>query len=154
MRAFLAALSVCFVFLLAAPAPASAAPRHNGYRHAHHLRHHRHSVRAIRHRHWFAGGALSGPCRIAQSLGGPCGCFASELLFGHSVSGLWPVSSWLRFPRTTPHRGAAAIWPGRHVAVVIAANGDGTVIVHDSWATHRVSIRGLIFVEPNARVGI
>ena len=94
-------------------------------------------------------GNLPAPCRQAARLGGPCGCWASIHFFGRSVRELWPVSAWLSlFPRTSPRPGVAAIWAGRHVAPVIADNGDGTVTVADSWGTHRVSARGLIFVDP------
>jgi hypothetical protein len=91
---------------------------------------------------------LSGECRIASSLGGPCGCYASEAVFGHSVRNLWRANAWLKFPRTSPHAGAVAVWPGRHVAPVVANNGDGTITVADSWATHRVRVAGLVFVDP------
>jgi hypothetical protein len=91
---------------------------------------------------------LSRECRIARSLGGPCGCYASEVVFGHSVRNLWLADAWLKFPRTSPHAGAVAVWPGRHVARVLAANHNGTVTVDDSWATHRVRMAGLVFVDP------
>ena len=95
-------------------------------------------------------GNLPAPCRQAARLGGPCGCWASIHFFGHSVRELWPVSAWLSlFPRTAPRPGVAAIWAGRHVAPVVAASGDGTVTAADSWGTHRVSTRGLIFVDPH-----
>ena len=98
-------------------------------------------------------GVLSLPCRIARSLGGPCGCYASELVFGHSVRELWLANNWLGFPRTTPAAGMVAVWPHRHVAVIEEANGDGTVTVHDSWAVHRVSMRGLVIVDPHGGQG-
>jgi hypothetical protein len=92
---------------------------------------------------------LSSECRTAAALGGPCGCFASEQLFGHSVRDLWRADAWLRFPRTSPGPGTAAVWPGRHVALVEAVNGDGTVTVRDSWnAHHVVRTAGLVFVAP------
>jgi hypothetical protein len=91
---------------------------------------------------------LSQECRVALSLGGACGCYASEVVFGHSVRNLWPANAWLKFPRTSPHAGAVAVWPGRHVARVIAVNQDGTVAVDDSWVTHRVRVAGLVFVDP------
>lgn len=94
--------------------------------------------------------ALSRACQIARSKGGPCGCFASEILFGHSIRDLWLADNWLRFPHVAPGAGTAAVWPGRHVAPVVAANGDGTVTVHDSWATHRVRAAGLVFVRPRS----
>jgi len=90
---------------------------------------------------------LSGECRRAAALGGPCGCFASEYFFGRSIRSLWPHFAWLKFPRTSPHAGAAAI-SHRHVVPVLAAHGDGTITVHDSWGDHRVRAAGLVFVEP------
>jgi hypothetical protein len=45
-------------------------------------------------------------------------------------------------------RGAVAVWPGRHVAPVVANNGDGTITVAVSWAKHRVRVAGLVFVDP------
>lgn len=96
-------------------------------------------------------GNLPEPCRRAAALGGPCGCWASIHFFGESVRRLWPVSQWIaEFTRTTPRAGVAAIWPGRHVAPVLAVNDDGTVTVADSWATHRVRMAGLIFVDPHS----
>jgi len=42
-----------------------------------------------------------------------------------------------------------AQWRHRHVAPVIAGpHPDGTVTVADSWATHRVRMAGLMFVQP------
>ena len=95
---------------------------------------------------------LSRECRIASSLGGPCGCWASEYFFGHSVRDLWLAKAWLKFPHTAPQAGVVAVWPGRHVAPVVANNGDGTVTVADSWATHRVRVAGLVFVDPKPPV--
>jgi hypothetical protein len=95
---------------------------------------------------------LSRECRVASSLGGPCGCWTSEYFFGHSVRDLWLANEWLKFPRTEPQAGVAAVWPGRHVAPVVANNGDGTITVADSWATHRVRTAGLVFVDPKPPV--
>jgi hypothetical protein len=95
---------------------------------------------------------LSRECRIASSLGGPCGCWASEYFFGHSVRDLWLAKAWLKFPHTAPQAGVVAVWPGRHVAPVVANNGDGTITVADSWATHRVRVAGLVFVDPKPPV--
>jgi hypothetical protein len=97
-------------------------------------------------------GILSTACQIARALGGPCGCFASEYFFGRSVRTLWLANAWLAFPHVAPAAGTAAVWPNRHVAAVIAVNGDGTVTVRDSWAVHRVRVAGLVFVDP--RVGL
>jgi hypothetical protein len=98
--------------------------------------------------------ALSALCRQAASLGGPCGCVASEQLFGHSDRGLWAVSSWLaKFPRTSPAPGTAAVWPGRHVEAVVGVNGDGTVTTNGPYGVRRVSQRGLVFVDPGGHGG-
>jgi hypothetical protein len=100
---------------------------------------------------------LTEPCRQAARMGGPCGCWAEEHFFGrsdHVLNGmnLWLADEWRRvFPHVRPAAGTAAIWPGRHVAPVVAYNGGSTVTVADSWGTHDVSIRGLVFVDPYSR---
>jgi len=96
---------------------------------------------------------LPGPCRTAAAMGGPCGCWAAYTLLGrldHVWRGinLWLANDWLRFPHVEPAAGTAAVWPGRHVAPVVAVNRDGTVTIRDSWATHRVRMAGLVFVQP------
>jgi hypothetical protein len=149
MRAFLAALILCIGAVM--PARAYWVSDLQGARM--HVRHH---IAGMRVRNPATGpvvampfrGALSAACRIAASLGGPCGCFASEYFFGHSVRELWLANAWLSFPHVEPAPGTAAVWPNRHVAPVIAANGDGTVTVRDSWAVHRVRVAGLVFVDP------
>lgn len=88
---------------------------------------------------------LSGPCQQAAHLGGPCGCVASEKIFGHSVRGLWSVAAWSQFPRTSPAPGMAAIWPGRHVEIVTVVN-NGTVITSSGRHT---SVARLVFVDPH-----
>ena len=80
----------------------------------------------------------------------PCGCTASMLEFGKVIPGLPAVSQWLRFPRTSPHIDAAAIWPGRHVEIVSAVNGDNTVDTKGSVGWRHVSVARLIFVDPRA----
>jgi hypothetical protein len=92
---------------------------------------------------------LSAACRIAASLGGPCGCFASEYFFGRSVRELWRADAWLSFPHVAAAAGTAMVIPGRHVAPVLKNNGDGTVTIHDSWADHLASIAGKVFVDPH-----
>jgi hypothetical protein len=72
------------------------------------------------------------------------------LVFGRILPGLPAVSEWLRFPRTSPHEGAGAIWPGRHVEIVSAVNGDGTVDTRGSVGWRHVSVSRLIFVEPRS----
>lgn len=80
-----------------------------------------------------------------------CGCTASMIAFGQVLTGLPAVSQWLaQFSRTTPHIGAAAIWPGRHVEIVAAVNGDGTVDTRGSVGWSHVPVATLIFVDPRA----
>ena len=78
-----------------------------------------------------------------------CGCTASVIAFGRPVEGLNAVRSWYRFPRTSAHVGAAAIWPGRHVEIVTAVHGDGTVSTTGSVGFARVPVSRLAFVEPS-----
>jgi hypothetical protein len=83
-------------------------------------------------------------------MGGPCGCVASEKLFGHSVRELWLARNWLQFPRASPGPGTAAVWPGRrHVEAVVASNGDGTVTTDGPYGTRRVSLRSVVIVDPH-----
>jgi len=94
--------------------------------------------------------SLDGSCRTAARMGGPCGCWAAEHFFGSPIRELWLAANWLKFPRTSPAPGTAAIWPNHHhVAPVVGVNGDGTVIVRDSWGTHPVRMAGLTFVSPH-----
>ncbi len=120
-------------------------PDHAVHRHLQHG-----YVRAHNTRTGHAVSGLSVPCQIARALGGPCGCFASEQVFGHSVRELWLADAWLKFPRTVPHAGAVAVWPHRHVALAVSGPHGGRITVRDSWATHDVSLAGLVFVEPRS----
>jgi hypothetical protein len=114
-----------------------------------------------------AGEALPAPCYAALSHGSygrltPCGCWTQGYVFGRYdrwmvVAGkrvnLWIADNWAHvFPRTRAHRGAVAVWPGRHVAPVVGdpeiVRGVEYVEVADSWRTHRVRTAGLIFVDP------
>jgi len=97
-----------------------------------------------------SSGNLSRQCRIAAGEGGPCGCWAAEhfglpRMLGHL--NLWLANAWLAFPHVEAAPGTAAVWPGRHVAPVLAVAAD-KVMVADSWATHWVKRRGLVFVRP------
>jgi hypothetical protein len=154
MRVILAALFVCLsvpAFATSWNGPQHGTAFHNSAREMHGSVWHWHQKKMmVRVANTVTGGPhrLSGECRIANSRGGPCGCYASEVVFGHSVRNLWRADAWLKFPRTMPHAGAVAVWPGRHVARVVANNGDGTITVADSWATHRVRVAGLVFVDP------
>jgi hypothetical protein len=155
------AILVAFLVFVSVPAsamswngPQHGAVFHNSARAMHDSVWHWHQKKMmVRVANTVTGGPhrLSGECRIASSRGGPCGCYASEVVFGHSVRNLWRADAWLKFPRTTPHAGAVAVWPGRHVARVVANNGDGTITVADSWATHRVRVAGLVFVDPRGQ---
>ena len=143
MRAFAAALLLC---VLVFPAHAGwMIPTHTAQRIA--VRNHETGPAIV------VRSALSAACHLASSLGGPCGCFASEQVFGHSVRDLWLADAWLKFPRTTAHSGAVAIWPHRHVAMVGDVKG-GLFVAHDSWGDHWVSTRGRIFVEPRRYAGL
>jgi hypothetical protein len=173
MRAIIAGAFFC---LLMTPTVAGASSHHgNGYRHgdgrhfgrylaARHWRfanrHRAHRIKRLAlHKSrstnstYRSRSALPGPCRTAASMGGPCGCWAAYTLLGrldHVWRGinLWLANDWLRFPHVAAAPGTAAVWPGRHVAPVVGVNGDGTVTVRDSWATHKVRMAGLVFVQP------
>jgi hypothetical protein len=131
-------------------APAEASVRHH-HMHAVHSRNFAIGLgRGLAH---MVGIRLSSECRTAAALGGPCGCYASEHFFGHSVRSLWPAAAWLKFPRVSAAPGTAAIWlrgghHRNHVASVTSVNGDGTIIVSDNIGSRRVSAHGLIFVVP------
>lgn len=84
-----------------------------------------------------------------------CGCGVSVRAFGHSVRDLWLARAWLRFPRTTAHTGAVAVFRGgRHVAYVEQAYGDGTALLYDpnsgghQTRVHRASLAGAVLVAP------
>lgn len=150
MRTILVGL---FSLVLILPANARSYYRHHGHhvthKYAKHLawRHYRHVNRRVTYR-----GNLPAPCRVAASMGGPCGCWAAYVLLGrldHVWRGvnLWLANDWLRFPHVAAAPGTAAVWPHRHVAPVVAVKGN-TVIVRDSWAVHPVRMAGLVFVQP------
>ena len=151
MRTFLTALFLCLP--LSAQAgwmiPSDVSPRHV----VHHSRGHQY-VRVRNYETGFAHLVNSGNrvrfavCARYGNL--QCGCTASVILFGRVLPGLPAVSEWLRFPRTSPHENAAAIWPGRHVEIVSAVNGDGTVDTKGSVGWRHVSVARLIFVEPRS----
>jgi hypothetical protein len=90
-------------------------------------------------------------------MGGPCGCCAAATLLGvldhvwHGVN-LWLANDWLKFPRVPPEQATAVVWPGRHVAAVVPGTyRNGTIVVRDSWAVHRVHTAGLVFVQSPPR---
>lgn len=155
MRAILAATIFC-LFSALRPFPASAGwimdvEKAGVHRSVAYADEGWHAPRLIVHA---AHVALSAPCRIARALGGPCGCVASERVFGHSVRALWSVSAWVHdFPRVAPAPGMAAIWPERHVEIVETVNRDRTVTTSGPYGIRRVRIAGLIFVDPHRSRG-
>ena len=91
--------------------------------------------------------------RLAASQGGVCGLTVERLIFGrsdHILNGWnpWLANEWLRFQRAAPIAGMVAVWPGRHVEIIMANNGDGTVATQGSVGFTRVSLRKLIVVDP------
>ena len=76
-----------------------------------------HYAKAASRRYAGHGGSVSGVCWEAARKGGPCGCEASRIAFGQPVRDLWLVSNWYRFPRTSAHVGAAAIWGRRSMGM-------------------------------------
>lgn len=163
MRYFLAALAIAGAIALGAT-PASA----RGY-HRHHLTHKYAQYLSARHfhrfhRHWrhyarrhYRGAshsALPDPCRVAASMGGPCGCWAAYVLLDrldhvwHGIN-LWLANDWLRFPHVAPEVATAFVWPNRHVAPAVPGTyHNGTVVVRDSWRVHRIRVAGLVPVDP------
>jgi len=105
--------------------------------------------------------ALAGPAN-GQVLGGRpsgcprafCGCGASLRVFGRIVPALNLASNWLRFPRTLPAPGMAAV--RRHHVMVLEAPGarPGSWIVFDANSgrhltrLHERSLRGFVVVNP------
>ena len=87
-----------------------------------------------------------------------CGCGAAREL-GLSDRALWLVGSWYKFPRAAAAPGTAALWGGRHVAVIREVHGDGTATVYDANSgggltrVHRISLAGLTIVDPHGGGG-
>ena len=119
-------------------ASTAAQARHHHYRHHHHYAH-----------HWAYHG-LSGACRRAAAMGGPCGCMAAEILFGRPDRNLWTVSAWMRFPRSAPGPGKAAVWPHRHVEAIVANNGNGTLTTNGPYGIRTVRLASVVVVDPHA----
>ena len=130
-------------------------------RHASYIHVRRHWSRHVRHYRPQQVSGLPGPCQVAASMGGPCGCWAEYVLLGrldHVLSGInmWLANDWLRFPRAEASPGTAVVWPGRHVAPVVAVHNDRTgravaVTTRESWGLRRVSLAGLVIVQPPGR---
>ena len=96
-----------------------------------------------------SAGSISGECWTAARLGGPCGCEAAKIVGRGGDRSLWAVSSWYRFPRAQAAPGMAAIWPGRHVEIITAVHGDGTVSTTGSVGFSRVNVARLVVVNPH-----
>lgn len=110
---------------------------------------------AVHRWHEDGGSGLSAPCREARREGGPCGCHTAETLLGtsqHVYHGInvWLANGWLAFRHVAPAPGMAAVWPGRHVAPIVAVDGN-TVTVADYFGTRTVRMAGLVFVDPRSR---
>lgn len=153
LRTFFAALFLC----LCAPLTAQASwmiPQATPEKHVAHARGHQY-VRVHNHETGSARSVLNAGNRIrfaacARYGSLQCGCTASMIVFGRILPGLPAVGQWMaRFERTSPHVGAAAIWPEQHVEIVSAVNGDGTVDTKGSVGWRHVSVARLIFVEPH-----
>jgi hypothetical protein len=120
---------------------------HNNHSHRAHVRYRHHVV--ARH-----GGGKPSCFWTAASMGGPCGCWAAYVLLGkvehvwHGIN-LWLADDWLKFPHVSMAEATAVVWPHRHVAPTVPGTyQNGTIVVRDSWATHRVRTAGLIGVRP------
>lgn len=133
--------------------------RHVVYHHVHH--HFARHYRPLNRRYARAPAGMPGPCYTAARMGGPCGCFAEWLTFhvtNHVWRGknLWLADEWRRvFPRAEPAPGLAAVWPGRHVAVIAAVHTDRSgkpvsITTRESWGLIRRSLAGLVIVDPFA----
>jgi|ERR1700721_1016102 len=101
------------------------------------------------------GGSL-GECHDAVARDGsvkPCGCWAQHRLLGtytrlwHGIN-LYLADNWIgAFERAAAAPGMAAVKPHQHVAPIIGESGD-KMLLADSWATHWVSKRGWVIVDP------
>ena len=85
-----------------------------------------------------------------------CGCGASKLLFGRPIAALYAARAWLRFPRSAPAPGRAAVRP-HHVFVLLEHRGGDLWKVYDAnGGEHRTlihvrSIAGWTIVDPKGR---
>lgn len=158
LRRIIAAIVFAIIFY-AATSPSQARPiTHKFSRHLiwrHHQHHHRHL--AMHHRHPRHVSGRPGCFYAAASMGGPCGCWAAAMLLHieahvwHGIN-LWLADDWRKFEHVPPAQANAAIWPHRHVAPIVPGTYDGkSIVVHDSWRTHRVRTAGLIFVQTSPR---
>ncbi len=82
-----------------------------------------------------------------------CGCEASRYVFGKVRPELNLASNWMRFPRTKPAPGMAAV-RNHHVMVLMSHAGGNDWLVHDGNAgegktrEHVMSISGYVVVNP------
>jgi hypothetical protein len=88
-----------------------------------------------------------------------CGCEASIFKFGKIIPSLNLAANWLRFPRTQPAPGMAAVRRGGgHVMVLLNHVEGKDWLVHDGNSgggktrEHVRSIAGFIIVNPNQKV--
>lgn len=86
-----------------------------------------------------------------------CGCGASVERFGRSIRSLWLARNWLRFPRSEPAPGRAAVRRDGHHVVILREHVRGQVwIVYDANSgrhrtrVHPRSIAGFVIVDPSA----
>lgn len=180
MRVLLVAAAILAAAVIATPA--AAHPRHHHhYRHHHHVvRHHarhRHDDEDDRvglnlgplfgfHAGADGFGVHLGPLALTSHgivLGGRpsgcpfefCGCSASLFIFGRHIPELDAARNWLRFPRTEPAPGMAAVAPSRHHVLVLERHVRGPYwVVHDGNSGHHLtrehvrSIAGFTVVNP------
>jgi len=83
-----------------------------------------------------------------------CGCEASRYVFGKVYPELNLASNWMKFPRSSPASGMAAV-RNHHVMVLISHAGGNDWLVHDGNSgggltrNHVMSISGYTIVNPN-----
>jgi hypothetical protein len=90
-----------------------------------------------------------------------CGCEASLFKFGKIIPSLNLAASWLRFPKTQPSPGMAAVRRGGgHVFILLNHVEGKDWLVHDGNSgggktrEHVRSIAGFIVVNPNQKVAV
>jgi hypothetical protein len=82
-----------------------------------------------------------------------CGCEASRYVFGKARPELYLASNWMKFPRSKPAPGMAAV-RDHHVMVLMSHAGGNDWMVHDGNAglgktrEHVMSINGYVIVNP------
>jgi hypothetical protein len=82
-----------------------------------------------------------------------CGCEASRYVFGKARPELYLASNWMKFPRSRPAPGMAAV-RNHHVMVLMSHAGGNDWLVHDGNAgegktrEHVMSLDGYVVVNP------